>query len=201
MPVPRSVTIGIALGLGAVAGSAAQIVDAPREVRQKRIAGIFDADRATTVFDINGFHVESSKTDSLGLTNNGEELSSMYVTTDSTFRIAIQKGPPTSWGGVVALFDRVTHLPLLAASDANGDGLIDAVSYSRLDASGTRLLTFVDYDLDGQLDLRSNVVSGYDEIWYMEQWHRIEVRDGRHGILLGGEFVELSTTNNRLTVP
>jgi len=195
MPLLRFATIGIAFALGAVAGNFAQIE------AQRRIAGIFDADRSRTVFDVNGFHVESSKTDSYGPTNNGEELTSMYVTSDSTFRIVIQKGPPTYWGGTIALFDRVTHLPLLGASDQNGDGLLDAVSYSRLDASSTRLLTFWDYDLDGQIDMRSGVVPGYGEIWYREQWHQIELRDGRAGIVLGGEFVELPTANNRLTVP
>ena len=201
MRVPRFAAIGIALGLGVVAGSVAQIVDLPDETRQRRIGGIFDADRRTTVFDVNDFHVESSKTDSYGPTNNGEELHSLFVTTDSTFRITIQKGPPTKWGGSIALFHRETHLPLLGASDADGDGALDAVSYSRLDASGTRLLTFVDYDLDGQLDLRSSDVPGYDELWHLGQWHRIEVRNERPGILLEGEWVELSLANNRFTVP
>jgi hypothetical protein len=124
----------------------------------------------------------------------------LYVTSESTFRIAIQKGPPLSRGGVIALSHRVTHQPLVSVSDADGDGVLDALSYSRLDASGTRLLTMVDYDLDGQLDVRSNP-AGCDEIWHREQWHRIEVRNERPGIVLGGQFLELSMANNRLSIP
>jgi hypothetical protein len=59
MPIARFAAIGIALGLGLVAGSVAQIVDPPDETPQRRIAGIFDRDTNRTVFDVNDFHVES----------------------------------------------------------------------------------------------------------------------------------------------
>ena len=51
------------------------------------------------------------------------------------------------------------------------------------------------------LDLRMHFDEGYNEIWYVDRWYRIEKRGDQRGVILNGEFVELEKQGNRLVVP
>jgi hypothetical protein len=59
----------------------------------------------------------------------------------------------------------------------------------------------VDYEADGQPDMRINFKDHYFEIWHVDRWYLAEARDGRRGIVVDGEFVELQRGENRWIVP
>ena len=155
------------------------------------------------VYDTNGFHLESAEVAELGagFKPNGTRFQMLSVTADDVFKVGIEKGRSMSTGGGVGIFHRETGKPMVAISDRDGDGRIDILTYSVLDESGQAALDVVDYEADGQPDMRINFKDHYFEIWHVDRWYRAETRDGRRGIVLNGEFVELQRGENRWIVP
>lgn len=39
------------------------------------------------------------------------------------------------------------------------------------------------------------------DLWHVDRWYRLEVREGRRGIIKDGAFIELERRNNRYYVP
>ena len=164
---------------------------------------IADNMRNAEVYDTNGFHVESSEVGELGadLKPNGIRFQMLSVTADGTFRASVEKGRSISAGGGVAIFHRDSGQPLLSTGDSDGDGSLDALSYATVDQDGKVLVQVTDYEADGQPDIRINFAESYVELWHLDRWHRVENRNGRRGVVLDGDFVELSRENNRLIIP
>jgi hypothetical protein len=159
--------------------------------------------RNAAVYETNGFRVESAELEQLGATfeHDGTRFQALSVTADGVFRVGIEKGRPMSTGGGVGIFHRGTGTPMVSLADRNGDGLVDILTYAVLDENGTAILDVVDYEADGQPDMRINSKDHYFELWHIDRWYRTEVRDGRRGIIIDGEFVELRRGDNRWVVP
>ncbi|MEO8307810.1 MAG: hypothetical protein ABI616_07185 [Pseudomonadota bacterium] len=153
--------------------------------------------------DANGFHLESSQNKELdgSLKPTGNEFQTVIVTAPKTFKIGIEKGRSSSTGGGLAIFNRESGAPILSVGDANGDGQLDGLTYSKVDAAGKVLVSVTDYEADGQADLRVNFAEHYAEIWHIDRWYRVEHRDGRRGILVDGKFIEVKLEKNRFFVP
>jgi hypothetical protein len=189
-----------------VVRSAAQDISTRDELEQlKESLAETIADNMTSaeVYDTNGFRVESAEVEELGasLKPNGTRFQMLSVTADGVFRVGIEKGRPMSTGGGVGIFHRETGTPMVSIGDRNGDGLVDILTYAVLDENGQVVLDVVDYEADGQPDMRINFRDHYFEIWHIERWYRTEVREGRRGIVIDGEFVELQRGENRWIVP
>lgn len=185
---------------GAQDGSTRDELEQLKESLTKTIAdNMTNAD----VYDTNGFRVESAEVEELGagLKPNGTRFQMLSVTADGVFRVGIEKGRPMSTGGGVGIFHRGTGAPMVSIGDRNGDGLVDILTYAVLDENGQTVLDVVDYEADGQPDTRINFKDHYFEIWHIERWYRTELRDGRRGIVIDGEFVELQQQDGRPVVP
>jgi hypothetical protein len=154
-------------------------------------------------YDTNGFRLEAADTAELGadFRPNGNRFQVLHVSAPGVFLVTVEKGRSSSQGGGAAILHRDSGAPMLSASDADGDGLLDGVSYSRMDENGKTLLTVIDYEADGQADLRMHFADSFTEIWHSDRWYRIEKREDRRGITLNGAFIELEQRNNRLVVP
>lgn len=155
------------------------------------------------IYDTNGFHWESAEVAELGANfkPSASRFQVLSVTADDVFKVGIEKGRPMSTGGGVGIFHRETGTPMVSISDRNGDGRIDILTYAVLDESGQAILDVVDYEADGQPDVRINFRDHHFEIWHVDRWYRAETRDGRRGIVVDGEFVELQRGENRWVVP
>jgi len=156
------------------------------------------------VYNTNGFHIGSSQIEDLGagLRPNGNQVEFLSVTADGVFQAIIEKGRPmSSTGGGVGIYHRETGTPMLSVGDRDGDGRLDILTYAVLDENGNAILNVVDYEADGQPDMRINFKDRYFEIWHIDRWYRTEVRDGRRGIVVDSEFVELHKADNRWVVP
>ena len=155
------------------------------------------------VFETNGFGIESSELEELGidLKPDGDRFQMLSVTSSDTFKVTVEKGRPMSTGGGIGIFHRQTGTPMLAVSDQNGDGRLDLLTYDVLDEDGKSVVSVVDYEADGQLDLRINFEAHYFELWHIDRWYRAETRDGVRGIVMDGRFVELQRQGNRWIVP
>ena len=94
------------------------------------------------------------------------------VTADGMFRAGVEKGRPISAGGGVAIVHRDSGQPILSVADADGDGALDGLSYATVDDDGKVVVQVTDLN-----------------------------RNGRRGVVLSGEFVELKRENNRLIIP
>jgi hypothetical protein len=154
-------------------------------------------------FEVNGFHIESSRYRQVDtdFKPNGDEFQSVTVEAPDLFMISIDKGvPPTNRHGV-GLFHRDSGTTLMSVSDENGDGALDFIQYSRVDAAGKVVMTVIDYEADGQADFRMNVVEQYNEMWQVDRWYKIEKRDGKTGITINGKFTEVQREKNRYVVP
>jgi hypothetical protein len=158
---------------------------------------------STAVYDSNGFHVVSAENAELDadLRPDGERFQVISLTAPGVFGVLVEKGRPMSTGGGVSISHRASGQPILSVGDTNGDGALDVLTYSKVDKDGRSLLDVVDYEVDGQPDLRIHFAERYSEVWHVDRWYRVENREGRRGIVLNGVFVELKRENNRFVVP
>lgn len=204
MRTRKAIAASTVLALGALAAAAAQEQPSREEVFQQ-FQKLVPPDAVTQlqIFHANGFRIESSNNKELGgnFKPNGNEFQSAIVTADGGFTTVVEKGRPTSVGGALAMFHRQSGLPILSVADADGDGRLDGLTYTSVDADGKATLSVTDYEADGQLDLRINFVDRYTELWHGDRWYRMEMRDGRRGIVKDGAFVELQRRDNRYYVP
>jgi hypothetical protein len=195
------------LAFSVAAAGAAQESNPDDELEQVKDALAEIIAKNTTnaeVYDTNGFHVESSQVNDLGadLKPNGGRVEFLSVTADGMFQVGVEKGRSmSSTGGGVGIFHRETGTPMVSIGDRDGDGLVDILTYAVLDKNGEAILDVVDYEADGQPDMRVNFQDHYFELWHIDRWYRTEVRDGRRGIVIDGEFVELKRGDNRWLVP
>ncbi len=90
---------------------------------------------------------------------------------------------------------------MLSFGDQDGDGRIDFLEYNVLDENGDRSTLIIDYEADGQADLRAYFQAGYFEIWHLGEWYRVEERNGNRYISVDGEAVQLEMQDNRWVVP
>lgn len=155
------------------------------------------------VYETNGFRVESSQNEQLGadFKPDGHPFQMVGLTAAGVFRVIVEKGRPMSVGGGLAISHRDSGRPILSVGDSDGDGALDGLTYSKVDKNGTVLLDVIDYEADGQPDMRISFADRYTELWHADRWYRVENQEGRRGIVLNGAFVELKRENNRLIVP
>jgi hypothetical protein len=197
-------TIWAALTFGVVGGGAAQDRSPQDELVTQFIEAIPPGTTTNVeTYDTNGFRVESSQNRELGadLTANGNQFQVLSASASGMFRAIVEKGRPMSTGGGLAIFHRDSGQPMLAAEDSDGDGSLDGVTYAKMDKDGNVLVNVTDYEADGQPDVRINFADRFVELWHEDRWYRVQDRDGRRGIVLNGDFVELTTQKNRLIVP
>ena len=154
------------------------------------------------VFESNGFRISASQNKELGadFQPSGNQFESVMITAEDIIKVAIEKGRPMSKGGGVGIFHRTTGVPMMSIADETGDGRIDILSYSVIGDDGKAIREVVDYEADGQADLRVHFDESYTEIWHKDRWHRIEERNGQRGIFLDGEFKKVENIQNRLEV-
>lgn len=153
--------------------------------------------------DINGFRLESARVRERGadLAPTGHVFDSLTAAGTDTFRVGIEKGRGNgSLGGGITLYHRESGQPMLSAADRTGDGRIDILTYTVVDADGAPVREMIDYEADGQWDMRMELQQGYFEIWHADRWYRTESRDGRRGIVIDSDFVELERSDNRWIV-
>src|SRR5690606_35648708 len=96
------------------------------------------------------------------------EIQALYVTGDLPFKLVVQNTGVTSQGGSVGIYHSQTGRPILTVGDADADGRIDVLTYAVLDAEGETVIEVVDYEADGQSDLRANFQDGHFEIWHLD---------------------------------
>jgi hypothetical protein len=161
-----------------------------------------DAISSQESFETHGFLVHSAEVKEYGanLEPNGSDFQLLDVTADDLFRVVVEKGRAQSTGGGIGVFHRRSGAPLLSAGDRDGDGRIDILTYSVVDENGEHLLDVIDYDADGQADLRLNSRDASSEIWHEDRWYPVEERDGSRGIVVDGEFLEIRNIGNRPVV-
>lgn len=154
------------------------------------------------IFESNGFRIESSQNNESrpDLEPTGNRFEVLIIEADGVFKVGVEKGRPMSAGGGVGIFHRATGVPILSVGDQSGDGRFDILSYSVIGKDGKAISEVVDYDADGQADLRLHFDGRRAEIWYDERWHEIEERDGQRGISVDGDFKAVENTGDRWRV-
>jgi hypothetical protein len=200
-------TFCAAMVFGAIplAGAQPPAADDPLEQFKERLtraaeANMKDADSR----DMTGFRVNASDNAELGIDfkPNGNRFQLLEITSPGVFRTMVEKGRSSgSLGGSTGAYHRNSGERLFAAWDADGDGRLDGLDYSVVDENGKTRLVVIDYEADGQLDLRLHFDEGYNEIWHVDRWYRVEKRGDQRGVILDGEFVELERQGDRPVVP
>jgi hypothetical protein len=195
--------IGGALIFCVVSSSSAQNRDATDELVQQFLEAIPpDTITNAQAYETNGFQVQSSQNRELGadFQPTGNQMQFLTVTAEGIFKVGIEKGRPMSTGGGIGIFHRESGAPMLTAGDQDGDGRIDILTYGVFDENGEHVLEIIDYEADGQADVKIHFGQGFYEVWHIDRWYRAENRDGIRGIIVGGDFREIRNIDNRLTV-
>lgn len=150
------------------------------------------------VFDTNGFRIESHRHKELDaqFEPNGKEIAMVSVSAPGTFRLAVSRGVKSTQENEVNIFLGDSGSSLLTLVDSNGDGRPDMLSYYAVDNSGNHTAQLFDYDMNGQPDYKIDFVEHRVEIWHAGHWYTVETRDGKRGIALDGNFVELQQKND-----
>jgi len=202
MAVCKAVVVGLTLGSLLTACSEAR-EEGRRDELARMLAEALPPDTDAEVFATNGFRVESLQARNLraNFEPTDDLVQLVTVTADGTFRVTIEKGrPASSEGGGVGIFHCETGTPMLSVNDRDGDGRIDVLTYAVLDEGGERVLDVIDYEADGQADVRLNFKEAVFEIWHQERWRRVDERDGRRYIVVDGTEVPVETRDNRWIV-
>jgi hypothetical protein len=197
-------SVGLLVWLTVAAAAQDQTVDEGLEQVKESLTRIAaETMKGADVHETNGFRVESSDNAELGadFKPNGNRFQGLSITSPGVFHALVEKGRPSSQGGSIGAYHRESGKPMLIAWDSDGDGRLNGVEYSTMDEKGNALVTVIDYEADGQADLRMHLADDYSEIWHADRWYRIEKRGARRGVVLNGEFVDLERRDNRLFVP
>ena len=162
-----------------------------------------DAVTNVKAIEANGFRIRTSRNKEFGesLKSTGNEFNSLFIDSDGTFSVGIENGRPMSTGGGLAIFHKDSGEPMLSVGDSDGDGKLDGLTYTVVEAKGEAVLSVTDYDVDGQPDVRLRRKDQFAEIWHKGQWYRIEKRGQLRGIVVDGDFKNLQREGNRLVVP
>jgi hypothetical protein len=151
-----------------------------------------------------GFNIEANRIRQLGagLKPGDNVFDSLIVTAAGNLKAQVVKGiSGTALGGGVTLYQRQSGTPMLMAGDNDGDGTLDFITYTVVDGNGDAVLEVVDYEADGQADMRMHFKEGKWELWHADRWHVVEKRDGVSGLVLNGRFSPLRKEGNRYVAP
>jgi hypothetical protein len=147
--------------------------------------------------------VESSQRSPVGpeTATEGREIEALIVTGNVPFEVNVADGTSTTRGSGIGVSHAMSGRSMMTMSDQDGDGQMDILTYSVIDAEGAASVQVIDYELDGQPDVRLHFPDGSLEIWHLDRWHPAEERDGQRGITVDGQFLALARENNRWIVP
>ena len=86
------------------------------------------------------------------------------------------------------------RLPIVNLQDSDHDGLYDRLFYTVLDKDGNIKVELFDLDLDGVpetkfLHVQKDKIEFY--AWIEEGWHKVEKREGKTGVSIGGGWREI----------
>mgnify|MGYP001823295889 FL=1 len=204
-PNPRAACMAVMVSIWMQAFPQAGSADAGAtsdETIEKFSELLSDATVDAETFETNGFRVHSSHNRELGIDfkPNGHEMQMLLIKADGIFTVGVEKGRDMSTGGGVGIFHRETGTPMLSLGDTTGDGRIDIITYTVVNEQGEAVLDVVDYEADGQADMRLHLGGGTSEIWHNERWYDLQERGGVRGIVVDGEFRETRNVDNRLVV-
>jgi hypothetical protein len=86
------------------------------------------------------------------------------------------------------------RLPIVNLQDWDHDGSFDRLFYTVLDKDGNIKVEVFDLDLDGVPETKFiHVQKGKIEVyaWIEEGWHKVEKREGKPGVSIGGTWKEI----------
>ena len=135
------------------------------------------------VLDTPSFHVvsarslvESSQRSPRGPVTEADarEIETLMVTGSVPFKVIVTDGTTTTPGSGISVSHAVSGRSMMTMSDQDGDGQMDIVTYSVLDSEGAATVQVIDYEADGQPDVRLHFRDGALEIWHLDRWDLAE---------------------------
>jgi hypothetical protein len=135
-----------------------------------------------------------------GFHHDGSEYQALWAASEDTFSVGMERQRAGALGGGIGVFHRESMTPMLTASDRDGDGRIDFIEYWVLDETGEEVTAVMDYEADGQADVRLHRGESSYELWFEDRWYRTEMREGVRGIVVQDRFREIKNIDNRPVV-
>jgi hypothetical protein len=129
---------------------------------------------------------------------SGETYQIVFVSAPGMFTVGVEKGRSAFPGGGLVITHRETGEVVLTVSDADGDGRLDGLRYSKVDDQDRAVLEVEDYDVDGQPDFRRDFTTrARGDLWHKGRWYPLERRDEMDGIVVDGRFLEVRKKQGR----
>jgi hypothetical protein len=134
----------------------------------------------------------------LQLTDAQHTLARVSVRDVPQLDIGIDRGAGTIG---VAIVDARTQENLLSVGKRDSQGRLDSLRYTVVDDAGNPQLEVIDYEMDGQADVRMHYGSpSYAEVWYADRWFRVQRNGNAHGVYVNGQFRRVRSEGGRLRV-
>ena len=134
----------------------------------------------------------------LQLTDAQHTLARVSVRDVPQLEIGIDRGSGTIG---VEIVDARTQANLLSVGKRDSQGRLDSLRYTVVDDAGNPQLEVIDYEMDGQADVRMHYGSpSFAEVWHADRWLRVERKGDARGVYINGQFRRVRSEGGRLRV-
>lgn len=152
--------------------------------------------RDIDIHDSNGFRVESYyqsflKGALLKVEDLNRETLIATLSHPTIGNVAVGHNALGSNDNGIELRQRDKKDTYLFVVDYDGDGIMDHLSYTVLDSSGSPVKIVDDYGMDGQADYKHDIKTGETSVFYQGKWHTTK-RD-EQDLIIGGKPISINS--------
>ena len=150
--------------------------------------------------ELDGFKLESVKANVLGKNFEPSSTTTHFFNVSNpnsvSINIGIDSNPKNSNGA--AIFQKKSGQPYVSVNDTDGDGVLDFLTYSVLNAEGELILSVEDFGMDGQADFKLNFLTGEAWVFWENEWRQAIGSNSERYIVVNEQRITLKDALDRL---
>ncbi|XQW86573.1 hypothetical protein ACOYR1_07580 [Thalassotalea piscium] len=156
--------------------------------------------KSSKSIELDGFKLESVKANVLGKDFEPDSTTTHFFNVSNpnsvSINIGIDSNSKKSYGA--AIFQKNSGQPYVSVNDTDGDGVLDFLTYSVLNAEGVLILSVEDYGMDGQADFKLNLVTGEAWVFWNSEWREAIGANNERYISVNGRKITLKDALDKL---
>lgn len=156
--------------------------------------------KSSKSIELDGFKLESVKANVLGKNFEPNSTTTHFFNVSNpnsvSINIGIDSNPHRTYGATV--FQKNSGQPYVSVNDTDGDGVLDFLTYSVLNAEGELILSVEDFGMDGQADLKLNFATGETWVFWENEWRKAVGANSKRYIVVNDQRITLKDALDRL---